>query len=152
MRTIIKVTIGILLLTVGIGYVVRRKIDQSDDPRFKLYSNVDEARQVAHQATGSPPPPTDPSICLSLVSYKGVVDENSTVISGRVKNACDYRYRYAQITFKLFDGFGRVVGAAVANQSSLDGGEMWNFKAHGVSAPRFKFDHISAMYHISAVF
>jgi hypothetical protein len=151
-RTIIKVTIGIILLTVGIGYIVRRKIDTGGDTRFKLYSNVDEARLVAHQATGSLPPPTDPSTCLGLVSYKGAVGENSTVITGRVKNACDYRYSYASITFSLFDASGRVVGTAVANQSTLDGGEMWNFKARGVPAPRFKFDHISAMYHVSAVF
>lgn len=147
MRVIIRLTIASLLLTGGIGYIMRGKIDP-----FKLYSNVDEARLVAHSVAPAPPLPVDPLTCLGLVSYKGAVDENSTVIKGSVKNACEYRYSYASVTFKLFGASGSEVGTAVINKRGLDGGEMWDFKAQGVSASRFTFDHISAMYHMSAVF
>jgi hypothetical protein len=148
MRTIIKVAIGILLLIVGIGYISRRKIDTDSDPRFKPYSdlNADDARLLAHLVTGSPPPPDDPLTCLSLASYKRTPDEGSMVITGSVKNACARRYSNVQITFKLFDTSGRVVGTALANQNNLDGGEMRNFKAHGVLAPGLQFDHITAFY------
>jgi hypothetical protein len=113
------------------------------DPNFDLKG--EEARLAAHLVAPSPPTPTDPSTCLSLVSYKGTMDENSTVITGSVKNACDRHYRYVQITFKLFDASGAVVGTALANQSSLDAGETWKFKAHGfISAPKFRLDRITA--------
>lgn len=138
-----KAAIGIVVLVVAIGYFTRRKIDPNRGPGLErnLDLNMEEARLVAPP----PPTPTDPATCLSLVSYKGAVDDRSTFISGSVKNACDRRYRYVGITFRLFDEAGSVIGTALANQGGLDVGETWKFKAHVVvSTPRFRFDRIVA--------
>jgi Double zinc ribbon len=79
---------------------------------------------------------SDPAVCLELLSKHGSVDEYSTTITGTIKNDCGRRFRYVQVTFKLFDASGDVVGTALANQNDLEFGETWKFKAHAFTACR----------------
>ncbi len=88
---------------------------------------------------------TDPSICLSPPDYKAVSEGYSTVITGVIKNTCGRNFRYVQVTFKLFDNSGAVVGTALANQNNLDNGETWKFKAHAFTDfAKFRLDKITA--------
>jgi hypothetical protein len=76
---------------------------------------------------------SDPEICLSPPSYKAVAEEYVTYITGTIKNTCGRSFSYVQVTFKLFDGSGAVVGTALANQANLGNGETWKFKAHALT-------------------
>jgi hypothetical protein len=88
---------------------------------------------------------TDPAVCLELLSKEGNVDQYSTTITGSIKNNCGRKFRYVQITFKLFDDSGNVVGTALANQNDLDIDETWTFKAHGFAVcNRFRMSQITA--------
>ena len=88
---------------------------------------------------------TDTSICLSPPDYKAVSEEYSTIITGVIKNTCGRNFRYVQVTFKLFDSSGAVVGTALANQNNLDNGETWKFKAHAFTDfAKFRLDKITA--------
>ena len=93
----------------------------------------------------TPHVPKDPQSCLTLVSHKFTAEEYSESITGTIKNNCDRRFGYVQITFKLYDEHDNVIGTALANQSSLDAGETWKFKAHCFVSPRkFALDGITA--------
>jgi hypothetical protein len=87
----------------------------------------------------------DPAQCLALQSYKAVSEQYSSFITGAVKNSCGRTFRYVQITWKLFDGSGAVVGTALANQNNLDDGEVWKFKAHAFGDfAKYRLDKITA--------
>jgi len=87
----------------------------------------------------------DPSQCLVLQSPKTVAEEYSISITGAIKNTCGHTFRYIQITWKLLDGSGAVVGTALANQSNLDDGETWKFKAHALTEfAKYRLDKITA--------
>ncbi len=89
--------------------------------------------------------PKTPTECLELVKKSGSYDEYSTTITGTIKNNCGRSFSYVQVTFKLTDDSGAVVGTAMANQSSLDAGETWKFKAHGFTpSKRYRLDEITA--------
>ncbi len=103
-------------------------------PRSSLPASV-----TAHERS------TDPAVCLELLSKEGSVDEYSTTITGSIKNNCGRKFRYVQITFKLFDASGSVVGTALANQNDLDLDETWKFKAHGFAVCKtFRMTEITA--------
>ena len=150
-RQRIKLAIGILLVVAAIVYSrqfhsTTNGVSNGSITPVGLDPKLDTAAEKAKLAAKlAEPNPADPLACLSLVSPKGEMNENSTIITGSVKNTCGRNFRYVQITFKLIDASGSLVGTALANQSSLDAGETWKFKAHGfVSAPRFRLDHITA--------
>ena len=82
---------------------------------------------------------------MELLSKTGSVDENSSTVTGSIKNNCGRKFRYVEITFKLFDASGNVVGTALANQNNLDVGETWKFKAFGLATSRrYQLDEITA--------
>ena len=88
---------------------------------------------------------SNPQICLSPPSYKAVAEEYVTYITGTIKNTCGRSFRYVQVTFKLFDGSGAVVGTALANQANLENGESWKFKANALTEFRkYRIDKITA--------
>jgi zinc-ribbon domain len=91
------------------------------------------------------PSTSNPRGCLSVSGDNGRVDEMSTTITGTVQNNCGKNFRYVQVTFKLFDTSGDVVGTAIANQAGLSAGETWRFKAHGFTRSHtFRVDDITA--------
>jgi hypothetical protein len=55
-------------------------------------------------------------------------------ITGTVRNNSGRAYRYAQITFTLYDASGAQVGTALANIANLEVGGRWKFRA-GVLQP-----------------
>jgi hypothetical protein len=67
-------------------------------------------------------------------------------IMGTVGNSCGRPFSYVQVTYKLFDKTGNVVGTAMANQSNLGDGETWKFDAVGLcdSATHYKLDEVLA--------
>ena len=73
------------------------------------------------------------------------MDEFGTTITGTLRNNCGKDFSYIEVTFKLFDRAGNVVGTALANQTNLKAGETWRFKAFGTPAARHdRLDEISA--------
>jgi hypothetical protein len=90
---------------------------------------------IAHPAPDQLHAGEDPSsVCLEMVRNRGEVDEFGTTVTGTVRNNCGKDFSYVQVTFKLFDRSGNVVGTALANQNDLKAGETWKFKAFGTPA------------------
>ncbi len=83
--------------------------------------------------TSAPIVPSRTKSCLSVVGDNGEVDSMSTTVTGSVMNNCGKNFSYVQVTFKLFDVTGDVVGTALANQGGLSAGETWKFKAHALA-------------------
>jgi hypothetical protein len=80
-----------------------------------------------------------------MVRKKGEFDESFTYVSGTVKNTCGRDFSYVEVSFKLIDHDGNVVGTAVANQTNLKDGETWKFQAMGTpAAHRTRFEGVSA--------
>ena len=76
----------------------------------------------------------DPKKCLQVVRSGGAVDDFGTTITGTLSNNCARDFSYVEISFKLFDNRGNVVGTALANQTNLRAGEKWKFTAFGTPA------------------
>lgn len=83
--------------------------------------------------------------CLKMVRKGGEIDESFTYVTGTVKNTCGRDFSYVEVSFKLLDRDGNVVGTAVANQTNLKDGETWKFQAIGTpAAHRDRFERVSA--------
>jgi hypothetical protein len=85
-------------------------------------------------AVNAPHPPRNARTqsTLELLGDAGTTDRYSTTITGRVRNNSPKTYRYAQITFKLYNKAGEQVGSALANVNGLEGNGTWAFKAVGL--------------------
>lgn len=57
-------------------------------------------------------------------------------IASSVKNESGKAYRYAQISFNVFDKNGAQVGNALANVTGLDPGRVWKFEAVVINEER----------------
>jgi hypothetical protein len=66
---------------------------------------------------------------LELLESKSESSEYSRSIVGKVINNSSKNYGYVQITFKLYDKAGNVVGSTMANMNNLAPGETWKFNA-----------------------
>lgn len=83
--------------------------------------------------------------CLKMVRKKGEIDESFTYVSGTVKNTCGRDFSYVEVSFKLIDREGNIVGTAVANQTNLKDGETWKFQAMETPASHHdRFEGVSA--------
>jgi hypothetical protein len=94
----------------------------------------------------TPPTIMATSECLERGKRNSEVDEYeiATTIVGTVKNNCGRDFSYVEISFKLLDHKGDVVGTAMANQTNLRAGETWKYKALGSAAYSNQFDSITA--------
>jgi hypothetical protein len=107
--------------------------------------NPKKLPSIAHQPDQSHSGDDPSSLCLEMVRKSGDVDEFGTTITGTVRNNCGKDFSYVEVTFKLFDRAGNVVGTALANQTNLKAGETWKFKAFGTPAAHHdRFDEIRA--------
>jgi hypothetical protein len=72
-------------------------------------------------------------------------DEYFTKITGLLTNNCGRDLTYVEITYKLYDRAGNVVGTALANQDNLKAGEIWRFSALGRSGVfRYELEKVTA--------
>lgn len=81
--------------------------------------------------SGPLPQPTKPVADLELLTgwdWK-IGKYGNKLIAGEVHNNTTRQYRYAQITFKLYDDSGAQVGTALANINSLEANGTWKFEA-----------------------
>ena len=108
-------------------------------------SDDSKSPSVAHQPDQLHPDGDSTLRCLQMVRKKGEFDESFTYVSGTVKNTCGRDFSYVEVSFKLIDHDGNVVGTAVANQTNLKDGETWKFQAMGTpAAHRTRFEGVSA--------
>ncbi len=100
---------------------------------------------LAHQPDQLHPDRASALACLQMARKKGEIDESFTYVNGTVKNTCGRDFSYVEVSFKLIDHDGNVVGTAVANQTNLKDGETWKFQAIGTpAAHRDRFEGLSA--------
>lgn len=116
--------IGLITVLAMLGNLVNNRVAPSSSSRHPTSAS-------APDETNHPTRSNNPRVCLVLLESHGTVNEYSTTIAGSIKNDCGRKFRYVQVTFKLFNVNGDVVGTALANQNDLDPGETWEFKAHG---------------------
>ena len=64
-----------------------------------------------------------------LAGVKGSADGQTMVIAGRVRNNRAKPYRYAQITFQVYNKADEQIGTALANIAGLEAGGTWRFEA-----------------------
>jgi hypothetical protein len=78
-------------------------------------------------------PVVEPKADLELVGgingTKGVTNDSGMTITGRVRNNKGKAYRYAQITFTVYNKADEQVGTALANIAGLDPDGTWRFEA-----------------------
>jgi hypothetical protein len=99
---------------------------------------------VGHAMTNTAPPAAQNS-CLLVSTDKGSYDDFSTTITGTIQNTCGKKFRAIEVSYKLFDDSGAVVGNAVADLGSVDGDQPWGFTARGWKpAKRFLLDKVTA--------
>lgn len=65
-------------------------------------------------------------------SLEGQKDGEYATISGVVENRTLRNWRYAQISFSLYDRDGNQCGSAMGNVLSVEAGARWRFKATGI--------------------
>jgi hypothetical protein len=130
--------LGLIGIAVLIGVFSSGSSDKSTSPSSS-------SRSASSVPARIPDLPKDPKVCLELVKKSGSYDEYSTTITGAIKNNCGKSFSYVQVTFKLTDESGAVVGTALANVNNLDAGETWKFKAHGFTpSKQYRLDVITA--------
>lgn len=103
------------------------------------------AGQPSSTASPAAPVQTETKPDLELLEDKGQRSEFATTITGRVKNNAGKTYSYVQIVFKLYNEAGEQVGIAMANTTGLEAGNVWRFKAVGLTpdGANYKLDNIS---------
>jgi hypothetical protein len=83
----------------------------------------------------------------TLIDFSWATSEYGTkYITGSVKNNSDKSYKYAQISFMLYDDDDAQVGSAFANINNLESNGTWKFKAIVLekTAKKAKFAKITA--------
>jgi hypothetical protein len=81
----------------------------------------------------------DPKKCLQVVRSGGAVDDFGTTITGTLSNNCARDFSYVEISFKLFDNRGNVVGTRASESNEPEGGrkmEIYRLR-HTSCTPRF---------------
>jgi hypothetical protein len=113
---------------------------------YILFFSNDSRPSSSHPSNYSASGTTiNPKDCLSFHRNSGQTDDYSTTITGTITNNCGRSFSYVEVTFKLFDGAGNVIGTALANQTNLSNGETWKFSAIAMrAAKRDTLDTISA--------
>lgn len=113
------------------GWVHNSLIRQTraDEIRADAAARAVKARREAAEKVDATKP-------LQLIDSSGTYNASSTTITGRVRNNTGRTFRYAQITFSLFDSDGTRVGTALANINDLGPGEIWKFRAIGLVASK----------------
>lgn len=110
-------------------------------PNHKQYKSPN----LAHQPDQLHPDGDSTLGCLQMVRKSGETDESFTYVRGTVKNICGRDFSYVEVSFKLLDRDGNVVGTAIANQTNLKNGETWKFQAMGTPAAHHdRFEGVSA--------
>lgn len=67
---------------------------------------------------------------LTLEDFNVITKQyGNKYIVGTVRNNMDKEYKYAQISFSLYDSSGAQVGTAWTNISNLESGGVWKFEA-----------------------
>jgi hypothetical protein len=66
---------------------------------------------------------------LEVLSHAYKAGQYNRFIEGRVRNNTGRTYNLAQISIKLLDKSGNVVGSAMDNVNNLGPGEVWKFSA-----------------------
>lgn len=67
---------------------------------------------------------------LKLVeSHKCYSDFGTKAICGTVRNESNHTYRYAEISFNLYDSNNNLVGSTLTNINNIDAGRIWKFQA-----------------------
>ena len=96
------------------------------------------------------PPAPQPAVArkppdLELVELEGFRTEIGGRIEGRVRNNTQKAYRYAQVTFTLYNAADELVGTALATAGGLEPGDIWRFEAMVLQRDweRFELDKIA---------
>jgi hypothetical protein len=86
-----------------------------------------------------------PKADLELLDASGAIKPFTTEITGRIRNNRSRKYRYAQVTFNVFDSKDQQVGTALANINGLEPGAVWKFKAvyMGSEGSKYRLDEIT---------
>jgi hypothetical protein len=137
--------VGIVLLWISPTVRISSKIIVSTIASFIVFAAVMAFVRDTESQFGSPSALNSAADCLVIENVSGSTSEMTTTIGGMVRNNCGRSFGYVQITYKLFDDSGNVVGTAIANQNDLTAGETWRFQAVGlVNSSHFKFGEIVA--------
>lgn len=144
-----KIGMAVLVLFI-IGSFAREK----ERPTPENINIVKEISIPTEMATAKVNKPETPAIAkvketekLTLEGYSFKTSNyGNRHIVGTVKNNTDKEYKYAQISFSLYDSSGAQIGTAWANISNLEAGGIWKFEAIILkeSADTVKFKGITA--------
>ena len=107
----------------------------------------DQAGSTSEHSTQPASGRAEPRTCLTISDLKPLVDDNSITLAGTMTNGCGRSFRYVQVTYKLLDESGAIVGSALANLAGLDVGQSWKFQAFGMlphTVKSYRLDQITA--------
>ena len=101
------------------------------------WEHVSQSRLPAKQAEHTPQPkPPEPKPApepvappLELLEFEGYIEDFGGRVEGKIRNNTEKAYRYAQVTFNLYNSDDEQVGTAMANINGLEPGGTWKFKA-----------------------
>jgi hypothetical protein len=128
-----KIVLGIIVI--GIIIPLMSKKEQTSQNKEATTPKVNEETK------------TQESPKLTLENYDFITKEyGNKFVVGTVKNNTNKEYKYAQISFALFDSSGAQVGTSWANITNLESGGTWKFEAlaYAKDAVTAKFKGITA--------
>lgn len=117
-----------------------RKLAAAEDAAADKKAEAKAAAKVRSDEAKS-----ESGLTLLSETVQGTRGQFGGEITGTVVNRTDRKYRYAQITFNLYDGSGAQVGSALANINGLEPGGSWKFKAtsFGTDFKKYKFSELT---------
>lgn len=115
-----KIVMGLIIFSAFIPLLGRK----ADDPPI----NKPISPQTVSPATQQPVAPRQQGLVL-LESNWEMSEHNMRYIYGTVKNDSSKRYKYAQISFNLYDADNAQIGSAWTNINNLEPNGIWKFRA-----------------------
>lgn len=146
LATMVSMVIMVLIITNIYGGFITKRVGESSEVAVSTEEKINvETTEETSDETVEEEKPKKKQKFEFVGDLSSESDQFATYISGVLQNNTDKEYVYCQITFKLYDAEGNMIGTALANVNNFEAGGKWKFKAMGMGkAASYKFSEITS--------
>jgi hypothetical protein len=124
-----------LVLLVAVYYLVKSWI--SDPPPGQSPTERPTTRPEITQAA-----PAEPKGDLNLIERHQEIRDGDRYLVGIVKNVSKKTFSYVEISYRLKDEEGNIVGNAMTNTGTLRPGETWKFSVEASKGKSYELEKL----------